>query len=108
MSKVYDNILKENLVELSAKLIAILAGLEFVSAEPLPTELRKTLDYQPDFLYRITDATGKKAILHVEYQRVMKKEMTKRMMLYHSLLHDIYSDTPVYQHVIYWGEENKH
>ena len=101
MGKRYDKIFKENLQEIFPQVLSAYTGIAYEEVKVLPVELVKSIEREPDFLYRIRTAQGTQ-ILHVDVQTKYDASMHQRMYLYSSLLFDKYR-LPVKQIVLFIG-----
>lgn len=100
----YDRILRENFLEPSIGLLKKILKVKSVQALPLPTKMQRTLEVEADGFYLVTEETGEKYIVHIEWQTTNDPEMISRMLLYHALNYRIHK-LPVKSFVIYIGED---
>ncbi|HVU55626.1 MAG TPA: hypothetical protein VHD83_11250, partial [Puia sp.] len=98
----YDKIFKENIEEALPGLIKNLFGIHAIHTEELPDDIQHTRERIPDVLKRLTVPSGKKFILHIEFQTQNEPEMAFRMAEYFIMLLRKYQ-LPVRQYVIYVG-----
>ena len=66
-------------------------------------KLNQTQEREVDSVYEITDKSGKRSILHLEFQNTNDDEMPYRMASYHALLLQKYK-MPIRQVLVYVGK----
>ncbi|MGB3616632.1 MAG: hypothetical protein WBA12_00810 [Catalinimonas sp.] len=98
--KAYDRIFRENIEAVIVPLLSTLLNLDVRSLEEMPDGLPTTLERQPDFLKRATDASGRAFVLHLEFQTRDDPDMVLRMLEYKALLLRKYRLT-AFQYVLY-------
>lgn len=101
----YDKIIKENLEAIFLPLLEKLTGIQVIQSEEVKDKLQRTLEREPDFLKLITDGSGNKFILQLEFQTQNDAKMVYRMAEYKALLLRKY-ELPVKQFVIFLGTAN--
>ena len=99
----YDKIVKENIESIIPALMNSVLGFTVVEAVVIKEKLQQTKEKEADALRIITDPSGKKFILHLEFQVDDYAKMIYRMIDYWGLLKSKY-DLPVYQYVIFIGD----
>ncbi|WP_316814249.1 hypothetical protein [Pedobacter heparinus] len=99
-SKLIDKIVKENMDKVLPMVVEKILGIQIVSREDLPESLQHTKETVPDQLSKITDATGKTYIIHIEWQSEDDATMDNRMLGYRAMLRRKYQ-LPVQQYVIF-------
>jgi predicted transposase/invertase (TIGR01784 family) len=100
----YDRIIKENMEPVVLEFLRRMAGLDLVSYQVLNPEIHKTIERTADYVLEGTNAAGQREIVQIEFQTSNDRTMPKRMLLYFSLLYQLY-ELPVKQFVIYIGEK---
>ncbi|WP_316811477.1 hypothetical protein [Pedobacter heparinus] len=99
-SKLIDKIVKENMDKVLPMVVEKILGIQIVCREDLPESLQHTKETVPDQLSKITDATGKTYIIHIEWQSEDDATMDNRMLGYRAMLRRKYQ-LPVQQYVIF-------
>lgn len=99
MAQDYDKILKENLSAFVPFLVKSILGITIAKEETLELNIQYTIEHEPDFLKIVVDDTGKRYILHVEFQ-TKDEDMRFRLMVYKGLLL-LKHGLPVKQVVLY-------
>ena len=103
--KDYDGLIKELFTRNITRLIRRIDGFESEPIEPLPNELKTTHSTIPDFQHKNRTPDGAEAALHVEFQRRIDHQVTRRMLFYQAHILTNYH-LPAWQFVVYIGEEN--
>ena len=101
----FDKIIKENAPDSIEKVIEVASQLRMISWEDYPHEVQYTLERRPDFLKKVVEQDGTKAIWHGEYQVPDDKKMIFRFLVYCGLFKRREGHILVRQFVIYLGEE---
>jgi hypothetical protein len=101
----YDKIIKENLVAVTPTLIRSVLHIDAVEMINIPTKLQRTKEREPDFLKIIVDATGRRFILHIEFQLADDGKMIFRKLEYFAMLARIYPTLDIEQYVIFIGDK---
>jgi hypothetical protein len=101
---IYDRVLKETFLELFVPLSRLALKLDVTLIETVPCKLEKTIEREPDFVFKVKDNQGRVFLLHIELQTENDRKMLERMALYHILLWSIYK-LPVMQYVLYIGKK---
>ncbi len=99
IGNIYDKIIKENALELFK---AFTPDSVWIDIKPMPGKLQSTLERELDMLYEVTQADGKRILVHMEFQSSPDPEMHYRMLVYFGLISQKYK-LPVWQMVIYIG-----
>ena len=100
---IYDRLFRENSDALSLSLIQNLLRFDVVEAKKLESKLSQTQEREVDSVYEITDKSGKRSILHLEFQSTNDDNMPYRMASYHALLLQKYK-MPIRQVLVYVGK----
>ena len=104
MANDYDNIIKENILNLLPALINKVLLLEVDEFMLVPFDVQTTLERKPDFLLKVTSALkAKEYMLQVEFQSSNDSVMADRMLEYLAFLRRKHN-LPIQQYVIYFGE----
>ena len=101
---IYDKIVKENIESIMPALMNSVLGFKVSESTVIKEKLQQTKEKEADVLRIITDPSGKKFILHLEFQVDDYKKMVYRMIDYWGLLKSKYS-FPVRQFVIFIGDK---
>jgi hypothetical protein len=101
---IYDKIVKENIESIIPALMNSVLGFKVLESVVIKEKLQQTKEKEADVLRIITDPTGRKFILHLEFQVDDYKKMVYRMIDYWGLLKSKYN-LPVRQFVIYIGDK---
>jgi hypothetical protein len=101
---IYDKIVKENIESIIPALMNSVLGFKVLESVVIKEKLQQTKEKEADVLRIITDPTGRKFILHLEFQVDDYKKMVYRMIDYWGLLKSKYH-LPVRQFVIYIGDK---
>jgi hypothetical protein len=101
---IYDKIVKENIASIIPALMDNVLGFKVLDSVVIEEKLQQTKEKEADVLRIITDPTGRKFILHLEFQVDDYKKMAYRMADYWVLLKSKYK-YPVRQFVIYIGNK---
>ena len=96
----YDKIIRENLENTLPIIIRDILGLDIALSEEIPDDIQHTKERKPDALKRVTDISGNKYILHLEFQVPSAKKMVFRMAEYNIMLLRKY-ELPIKQYVIF-------
>ena len=99
----YDKIFRENMEAALPFIIKHLLRIKVVSEEVLPEGLHHTKERNTDVLRKVTDSSGNRFILHIEYQAGNKSQMALRMAEYCIMALRKYK-LPVRQYVIFLGK----
>jgi len=106
MPQHYDNIIRENIVELLFGLAKYMLGKDIQASEQLNLSLRKTLAREPDFL-QVVEIGGKKLILHIEFQTTDDADICYREAIYNILIRmQEGEELALEQHIFYLGEKD--
>jgi hypothetical protein len=100
---IYDKIVKENIESILPALMNSVLGFKVLESAVIKEKLQQTKEKEADVLRIITDPSGRKFILHLEFQVDDYKKMVYRMVDYWGLLKSKYK-FPVRQFVIYIGD----
>ncbi len=98
----YDKIVKENIESIIPALMNSLLGFNVKDSVVIKEKLQQTKEKEADALRIITDPSGNRFILHLEFQVDDYMKMAYRMAEYWILLKSKH-DLPVRQFVIYIG-----
>ena len=101
---IYDKIVKENIESIIPALMNSVLGFKVLDSTVIKEKLQQTKEKEADVLRIITDPSGGKFILHLEFQVDDYKKMVYRMVDYWGLLKSKYK-LPVRQFVIYIGDK---
>ncbi len=101
---IYDKIVKENIESIIPALMNSVLGFKVLDLTVIKEKLQQTKEKEADVLRIITDPSGGKFILHLEFQVDDYKNMVYRMVDYWGLLKSKYS-LPVRQFVIFIGDK---
>lgn len=101
---VYDKIVKENIESIIPALMNSVLGFKVLDSTVIKEKLQQTKEKEADVLRIITDPSGGKFILHLEFQVDDYKKMVYRMVDYWGLLKSKYH-LPVRQFVIFIGDK---
>ena len=101
---IYDKIVKENIESIIPALMNSVLGFKVMDSTVIKEKLQQTKEKEADVLRIITDPSGGKFILHLEFQVDDYKKMVYRMGDYWMLLKSKYN-LPVRQFVIYIGDK---
>ena len=101
---IYDKIAKENIESIIPALMNSVLGFKVLDSTVIKEKLQQTKEKEADVLRIITDPSGRKFILHLEFQVDDYKKMVYRMVDYWGLLKSKYN-LPVRQFVIYIGDK---
>ncbi|MCA0230081.1 MAG: hypothetical protein LCH91_06420 [Bacteroidetes bacterium] len=101
---IYDKIVKENIESIIPALMNSVLGFKVIESVVIKEKLQHTKEKEADVLRIITDPSGRKFILHLEFQVDDYKKMVYRMIDYWGLLKSKYH-LPVRQFVIYIGDK---
>lgn len=101
---IYDKIVKENIDSIIPALMNSVLGFRVLESVVIKEKLQQTKEKEADVLRIITDPSGRKFILHLEFQVDDYKKMVYRMIDYWGLLKSKYS-LSVRQFVIYIGDK---
>jgi hypothetical protein len=101
---IYDKIVKENIESIIPALMNSVLGFKVLESVVIREKLQQTKEKEADVLRIITDPSGKKFILHLEFQVDDYKKMAYRMADYWVLLKSKYK-FPVRQFVIFIGDK---
>ena len=101
---IYDKIVKENIESIIPALMNSVLGFKVLNSTIINEKLQQTKEKEADVLRIITDPSGRKFILHLEFQVDDYKKMAYRMADYWVLLKSKYS-LPIRQFVIYIGNK---
>ncbi len=110
---IYDRIFRENAASIFMPLIENVLGLKVLSYKLEERAFPLTFERKVDFLYRVTAIQEEHAnspvetshlkptesMLHIEFEREVRKSMLRRMGLYHALILQEY-ELPVHQVVV--------
>jgi hypothetical protein len=100
---IYDKIVKENIESILPALMNSVLGFKVLESVVIREKIQQTKEKEADVLRIITDPSGRKFILHLEFQVDDYKKMVYRMVDYWGLLKSKYK-FPVRQFVIYIGD----
>ena len=103
-SKLYDKIVKENMLKVLPELVKNVLGINVMHREDLSESLQHTKETVPDQLSKITDDKGNTFILHIEWQSEDDPSMDHRMLNYRAMLRQKYR-LAVKQYVIFLARE---
>ena len=101
---IYDKIVKENIESIIPALMNSVLKFKVLESTVIREKLQQTKEKEADVLRIITDPSGNKFILHLEFQVDDYKKMVYRMIDYWGLLKSKYS-YPVRQFVIFIGDK---
>ncbi len=101
---IYDRIVKENIESIIPALMNSVLGFKVLESTVIKEKLQQTKEKEADVLRIITDPSGRKFILHLEFQVDDYKKMVYRMADYWVLLKSKYK-FPIRQFVIYIGNK---
>jgi hypothetical protein len=101
---IYDKIVKENIESIIPALMNSVLGFKVSESVVIKEKLQQTKEKEADVLRIITDPSGRKFILHLEFQVDDYKKMMYRMADYWVLLKSKYKFS-VRQFVIYIGDK---
>jgi hypothetical protein len=101
---IYDKIVKENIASIIPALMDNVLGFKVLDSVVIEEKIQQTKEKEADVLRIVTDPTGRKFILHLEFQVDDYKKMAYRMADYWVLLKSKYK-YPVRQFVIYIGNK---
>ena len=101
---IYDKIVKENIASIIPALMNSVLGFKVLESVVITEKLQQTKEKEADVLRIITDPSGRKFILHLEFQVDDYKKMAYRMADYWVLLKSKYK-YPIRQFVIYIGNK---
>lgn len=101
---IYDKIVKENIESIIPALMNSVLGFKVLDSTVIREKLQQTKEKEADVLRIITDPSGRKFILHLEFQVDDYKKMAYRMADYWVLLKSKYK-FPVRQFVIFIGNK---
>jgi hypothetical protein len=101
---IYDKIVKENIESIIPALMNSVLGFKVMDSTVIKEKLQQTKEKEADVLRIITDPSGRKFILHLEFQVDDYKKMIYRMIDYWGLLKSKYK-YPVRQFVIFIGDK---
>jgi hypothetical protein len=101
---IYDKIVKENIESIIPALMNSVLGFKVLDSVVIKEKLQQTNEKEADVLRIITDPTGRKFILHLEFQVDDYKKMAYRMADYWVHLKSKYK-FPVRQFVIFIGDK---
>jgi siroheme synthase (precorrin-2 oxidase/ferrochelatase) len=65
---IYDKIVKENIESIIPALMNIVLGFKVLDSTVIKEKLQQTKEKEADVLRIITDPSGRKFILHIEFQ----------------------------------------
>ena len=98
----YDKIFRENIESVISNIVHHMLDIRAVSVEELPDDIQHTKERKPDTLKKITDESGNRFVLHIEFQVKEEVEMVYRRLDYYGMLERKYK-LPVKQFVIFLG-----
>jgi hypothetical protein len=101
---IYDKIVKENIESIIPALMNSVLGFKVMESTVIKEKLQQTKEKEADVLRIITDPSGGKFILHLEFQVDDYKKMVYRMIDYWGLLKSKYK-LHVRQFVIFIGDK---
>ena len=101
---VYDSIFKLVFEDLAITILNRFKDLHIQHIRRLSEKLNTTTQREADFLCEVTQETGDKFLLHIEFQSRDDKSMLLRMQEYHGILTRKYQ-LPVQHYVFYFGEK---
>ena len=101
---IYDKIVKENIESIIPALMNSVLKFKVLESTVIREKLQQTKEKEADVLRIITDPSGNKFILHLEFQVDDYKKMVYRMADYWVLLKSKYP-FPVRQFVIFIGDK---
>ncbi|MCI4624921.1 MAG: Rpn family recombination-promoting nuclease/putative transposase [Candidatus Magnetoovum sp. WYHC-5] len=104
MSKEFDKILKETVIDIVDVLISKILAINAIKTTPITTKMQITNEREVDLLYEIIDKSGTVYILHIELQSTNDGDMPYRMLRYWVYISQIYKK-PVRQCLFYIGKE---
>ena len=100
----YDKILKENIEQMLGVICKQLLHLDIQNMETVTEKFQTTVEREPDFLKKVVLKSGKKFILHLEFQRKDEKDMVYRMAEYKAIVQRKLK-LPVQQYLIFLGNK---
>jgi len=83
---VYDNIFKQVMEDLALIILNWFRELKVVHLHRLTEKLHTTTQHEADFLCEVTEESGNRFLLHIEFQSRDDREMLARMQEYHGIL----------------------
>jgi predicted transposase YdaD len=101
---IYDKIVKENIDSIIPALMNSVLGFQVVESVVIEEKLQQTKEKEADVLRIITDPSGRKFILHLEFQVDDYSKMVYRMIDYWGLLKSKYN-LNIRQFVIFIGNK---
>ena len=101
---IYDKIVKDNIESIIPALMNSVLKFKVLDSTVIKEKLQQTKEKEADVLRIITDPSGNKFILHLEFQVDDYKKMVYRMIDYWGLLKSKYP-YPVRQFVIFIGDK---
>jgi hypothetical protein len=101
---IYDKIVKENIESIMPALMNSVLGFKVMDSTVIKEKLQQTKEKEADVLRIITDPSGGKFILHLEFQVDDYKKMVYRMIDYWGLLKSKYK-LHIRQFVIFIGDK---
>lgn len=101
---IYDKIVKENIESIIPALMNRVLGFQVLESLVIKEKLQQTKEKEADVLRIVTDPSGGKFILHLEFQVDDYKKMVYRMGDYWILLKSKYN-LSVRQFVIFMGDK---
>jgi len=96
----YDKVIRENLEVTLPVIVKDLLCLDIQESEEIPDDIQHTKERKPDALKKVTDSSGNKYVLHIEFQVPNEKDMVYRMAEYSIMLMRRYQ-LPVKQYVVF-------
>lgn len=100
----FDRILREIVQEIFVHYVERIMELEIVKSKSLPTKLTGTFENEVDHLVEAFTKSGKRLILHFEFQTQNDSKMLWRIQRYHGILYHKYG-LPIHHFVIYLGQQ---
>ena len=103
MVQQYDRIIKENIQDILLDFLKETAGLQILEYEIVYPEFHSTIKRIADFVVKAKNISNEREIIHIEFQTSNDDSMLSRMLIYYSLLFEIFN-VPVRQFVFYFGK----